>query len=347
MKEIFKASFMKCDFLFQVKVSMSHTSLARLVTWSAWKGARWWGRVAVDEGLRGRGLFSTQSIPLYDFVLVVPLSATFSFLNFQGDDSFLLRVTSEDFGQQLSWWPDLDWGTFSLVVWLTRAWLTNDPVASAYLGSLPRDDRSFPVLRSIARQAMTSPEYRSSTERIAAQLRMPAEVFDSNIEWMYTMVRSRSVPLWSRGGTGHPAFAETVYAREAKEGGDVACLVPFLDLVNHSQEPNSVIGIPEPSMVEYLRKERDVQASDLYVIQALRDISPGEEIVVDYNVNYGFDSDMFAAWFDTPLRAASVSKNMPLADLPRWRNTGTGLRRDSPKVVIDPEPTGLEDAGID
>eukprot|EP00760_Papus_ankaliazontas_P030018 PhM_4_TR4575/c0_g1_i1/m.16329 len=300
------------------------TSLSRspgvinCVTWSTAKGAKWWGRVGIHSGDRGRGLFCTQPIPQYDFALAVPLEATFSFLNFEKDTDFPLRVSPADFGETLPWWPDLDWGTFSLMMWMTAGYIKNDPRVAHYMAALPRPQQneqfssSFVVLNSIASQAMRSREYLEVSSPVAAQCRVPPEMFDFNLAWMYTMIRSRSVPLWSRHGGGHSYFSTTVYAEESSSspnsrgggggGGDVSCLVPMLDFVNHSHEPNATVGFPDEEMVSFLMKERGMTSPHMFVLQTQRDLAPGDELLVDYNINYGFDPEMFSVWFDTPLK---------------------------------------------
>eukprot|EP00759_Apiculatamorpha_spiralis_P041977 PhF_6_TR40363/c0_g1_i1/m.60068 len=285
-----------------------HSRLTRLVMWSSKEGARWWGKICIREGPRGRGLYSTQHIPTYDFALAVPVKSTFSFLNFETEENFPLRVLPSDYHLPLPWWPDLDWGTFSLMIWLTKNYILHDQSTAPYLMTLPRDEHAFPVLRSIAKQAIRSTEYRDSVKPVAAMCRVPEEVFDENVLWMYCMIRSRSIPLWSKQGQGHPYFEQTKYATVSQDHqdvgevvhGDVACMVPLLDMVNHSHQPNATIGIPDQQMMEYLSTEGEVESPHVFVLQAMREIKAGEELVVDWNTNYGFDKDVFNAWFDTP-----------------------------------------------
>ena len=57
---------------------------------------------------------------------------------------------------------------------------------------------------------------------------------------------------------------------------------------------------------------------------------------MDYNANYGFDSDMFAAWFDTPLRDPATPEAFP---------PPAAMRRGRRRRVRDPPTLPKETAG--
>ena len=304
-------------------------SIVDLIVWSRLSGITWWNKIGLNNGSRGRGLFATQSVQKNDIVLSVPLRSTFSFLNFELERTFPLKVTPQDYGLGLSWWPDLDWGTFTLIAWLTSKSLVENPNTQPYIAALPRfSDNSesasekpleqFAVLRSIARQSMRSREYVEITEQLVSQSVSNRRHFDSEFEWLYTMVRSRSIPVWTQQG-GHEAFRSTLYGKESAHSGDVCCLVPMLDMVNHSlNNPNVSIGFPGEEVTDYIMenapsRRKNVEVSESFclpnvsekafiLLTAKSDIQAGDEILMDYNQFYGFDSDIFSAWFNTPLK---------------------------------------------
>ena len=299
-----------------------------LLVWARTHGIRWWNRVCIKNGIRGRGLFATQTLLPQDVALAVPLSSSFSLLNFEQDGEFPLRVEPEDFDHTLAWWPDLEWGTFALIVWLTKAYIQRDSRCLSYLNVLPipatsggvltqksvRED--FPVLRSIARQAQSTAEYKDVIAPVAAQCRLPPEVFNDYLVWMYTMIRSRALPIWSRSGDGHPSFANTNYGRKrsvelcgtssdsntSESRGDAFAMFPLLDMMNHSENAcNMSIGFAGKEFTTHFTESDQEQSSDFVIAQATKEIAPGEELLVNYNENFGFDGDLFAAWFDIPL----------------------------------------------
>ena len=305
-------------------------SIVDLIVWSRLSGANWWNKVGISHGKNGRGLFATQSLQANDIVLSVPLRSTFSFLNFELEQAFPLKVSPRDYSTGLAWWPDLDWGTFALIAWLVCKSMLENPNTQPYIGALPRfneasgahqagDAEQFAVLRSIARQSMRSAEYTEVTKPLVSQTASKRRHFDAEFEWMYTMVRSRSIPIWTQQG-GHAAIRATPYGQntEAEGGsGDICCIVPMVDMINHSRKPNVTIGFPGEEVSEFIEanspsKRIDVEVSESFclpsvspkayiVVRTKDEIQAGEELLMDYNQFYGFDPDIFAAWFDIPL----------------------------------------------
>ena len=302
-----------------------------LIVWSRLSGITWWNKIAISNGVRGRGLFTTQSIAANDIVLSVPLRATFSFLNFEYERKFPIKVAPHDYGLSLSWWPDLDWGTFALIAWLTSKSLQRNPNTNPYIQALPRymdspqsdalenPNAPFGILRSIALQSMRSKEYVEATESLITYSNSHRAQFDQEFLWLYTMVRSRSIPLWSSQG-GHEAFRNTVYGKHSENSnGDMCCIVPMLDMINHaSADANVSIGFPGEEVSDLIiehsaSKPVEVDLSDDFclprispkafiVVRAVQDLPAGIELLMNYNAFYGFDEEIFSAWFDIPLR---------------------------------------------
>eukprot|EP00009_Paramoeba_aestuarina_P016313 CAMPEP_0201543328 /NCGR_PEP_ID=MMETSP0161_2-20130828/72539_1 /ASSEMBLY_ACC=CAM_ASM_000251 /TAXON_ID=180227 /ORGANISM="Neoparamoeba aestuarina, Strain SoJaBio B1-5/56/2" /LENGTH=127 /DNA_ID=CAMNT_0047951097 /DNA_START=595 /DNA_END=975 /DNA_ORIENTATION=- len=127
------------------------------------------------------------------------------------------------------------------------------------------------------------------------------------------MVRSRAMPLWSHQ-RGHQALRDTSYGKSFDEAsGDICCLVPVLDMINHSSENTNVaIGFPEKEVAKVLNgmsvsRSQSIAASEtsstprlspdaLIVVRAIAALKTGDELLMNYNNFYGFEDEIFSAW---------------------------------------------------
>lgn len=247
-----------------------------------------------------RGLVATANIPQYDFVSVVPVTAALSPLNVVQDSSFPLKISPQNFGNDLPWWPDMTWGSFAFVAMLTQCWITgNVKGIQSYLDVLPFES-SMPIGK-MADVAQKSPEYRAAVEPLVNASRSTDENFDHALRHIYCLFRRHGIPLWSASTGGHPYFGKNELL--APKQGDLIGLVPTIDFALHSAKPNSAVGFPDSDMRYWLAQEKGMQMDSEYIVlQATRDIRQGEVITMDRNQFFGFDEETFNAWFGYPYR---------------------------------------------
>lgn len=273
--------------------------LLDFVTWTVLKGCRLFQRVHVTS----LGLIATSTIPAYDFVAVVPTSATLSVLSLAEDQSFPLKVSPQNHSEPLAFWPDLTLGSFALVGYLARALHTGSPRGvSSYLRVLPLN-QDMPV-GSVVDAAQKSSGYRELIEPVQNACKAQQSDFDLAFRHAYCLFRQHAVPFWSYSegiGRGHPDFQLSPFV----EGGcgDIVGLIPVLDLASHSPEPNAAIGYPDADMLHWLVQEKKTCVPNnrgYFVLQAQRDIHEGEMITTDKNAYFNFDDATFEAWFGYP-----------------------------------------------
>ncbi|RNF08601.1 uncharacterized protein Tco025E_07130 [Trypanosoma conorhini] len=273
--------------------------LLDFVTWAVLKGCRLFQRVQITP----LGLVATSTIPAYDFVAVVPTSATLSLLNLAEDGSFPLKVSPQNHGEELAFWPDLTYGSFAFIGYLTKALRTGSPRGvRSYLDVLPFDPGM--AIGSVADAAQTTKGYSKMIEPLKNVCKSQDVEFNVTFRHAYCLFRRHAIPFWSNteaGSGGHPDFQHSPYAEESY--GDILGMVPVLDLALHSPEPNASIGYPDADMLQWLAQEKKagIQVDKGYfVMQAQRDIHKGEVITVNKNAYFNFDDATFKAWFGYP-----------------------------------------------
>jgi hypothetical protein len=252
--------------------------------------------------VRPAGLTAIEPIPANDFAVVVPCRATLSVLNVTDDPLSPVKAGPQNFGEELPWWPDLTWGSFAVIAHMARVMVTQQPKGVySFLDLLPFDP-GMPVGR-VADAAQKSRMYQQAVRPMQLACRVPEEEFDVALRHAYCLFRRHAVPFWTSSGGGHPHFASCELAAKCTSGkGEILGLIPVVNMAAHSSKPNAVIGSPDSDMLAYLAQTRDISDPNLFVLQAIADIRPGEEITVDKNSFYGFDEETFAAWFGFPFR---------------------------------------------
>ncbi|KEG13362.1 hypothetical protein DQ04_01051150 [Trypanosoma grayi] len=273
--------------------------LLDFVTWAVLKGCRLFQRVHITP----LGLMATSTIPAYDFVAVVPTSATLSVITVAEDQSFPLKVSPENHGDELAFWPDLTWGSFVLIGYLAKALRTGYPRGvRSYLDVLPFD-QGMPIGR-VADVAQKSHGYKELVAPLKNACKAQDADFNLAFRHAYCLFRRHAIPFWSNtevGSGGHPGFQRSPFAESGH--GDIIGMVPVLDLALHSPEPNAAIGYPDTDMLQWLAQEKKAgiqMEKGYFVMQALREIHEGETISVDKNAYFNFDDAMFKAWFGYP-----------------------------------------------
>ncbi|CBH14600.1 uncharacterized protein TEOVI_000057600 [Trypanosoma equiperdum] len=280
----------------KVRVARCDPQMLDFVTWAVLKGCRMFQRVHTTR----MGLVSTQAIQAYDFVAVVPTSATLSLLTVSNDLSFPLKVSPASHGNKLEFWDDLTLGSFSFVAYLAKALQTGQPRGiRSYLDVLPVD-HNMPIGR-VADAGQMTRGYREMAAPLRGASGSQATDFDGAFRHAYCLFRRHGIPFWSHtevGGTGHPEFQNSPFVESG--GGDIIGMVPVIDLASHSPNPNAAIGYPDDDMLQWLAQETRCSVAkdkNYFVMQALRDIQSGEMITVNKNAYFNFDDDAFYAWF--------------------------------------------------
>ncbi|RNE99392.1 hypothetical protein TraAM80_08213 [Trypanosoma rangeli] len=273
--------------------------LLDFVTWTVLKGCRLFQRVHITP----LGLVATSTIPAYDFVAVVPTSTTLSLLNLAEDASFPLKVSPQNHGEELAFWPDLTYGSFAFIGYLTKVLRSGSPRGErSYLDVLPFDPGM--AIGSVADAAQKTKDYSEMIEPLKRVCKSQDVEFNLAFRHAYCLFRRHAIPFWSNteaGGAGHPDFQHSPFAEIGH--GDILGMVPLLDLALHSPEPNASIGYPDADMLQWLAQEKKagIQVDKGYfVMQAQRDIHRGEVITVNKNAYFNFDDATFTAWFGYP-----------------------------------------------
>ena len=268
-------------------------TLVSLVTWAVSRGFRHFRRLHVTMD----GLYAQSKISQYDFVALMPAKSSISLHTVQAESGYPLTVSSSNFGDEVEWWSDMNWGMFTLAAYLAKEKLIGDSGVSAYLQIQCPTDSTTTVAQHCA-SVQRKDIYRTAVKPVLKGFpNIEAGAFDRAFLQSYCLLKTQGVPFWSQHGTGHPFFRECF---PGTANGDVVTLLPVLDLASHSSTPNATFGVPDDDMVQWLAGEHGVESSQLFVLQALRDIEPSELITVDKNANYGFDPDTFRAWFGFP-----------------------------------------------
>ncbi|KAG5466969.1 hypothetical protein LSCM1_01147 [Leishmania martiniquensis] len=278
-----------------IRIARCDPTLLDFVTWAVMKGCRLFQRI----GITPPGLVATERIPEFDFVAIVPVTATQSVLSIASDPDFPLRVSPEEHGESVPFWDDVTRGSFAFVGFLTKVLLTGHPRGlKSYLNVLPLDE-AMPISK-LADAAQATKGYKEWTAPLVAQCKVEESDFDVAFRRAYCLFRRHAIPFWSTNdasSAGHPYFEQSLFAQRGR--GELMGMVPVMDLALHSPKPNSMIGFPDEEMLRWLSQQKRVmpQEKGCFVLQALRDIEEGEVITVDKNVHFNFDDDAFKAWF--------------------------------------------------
>lgn len=282
-----------------------------LVTWGVLNGVRMFQRLQVTP----RGLQVLEPIPEYDFAVIVPTRVTFSALSLLDEPGFPLKLSPVQLGEPVPFWPDLSWGSFATICGMAKASVTENPRHfSVYLGTLPFDSE-MPIGK-VADASMRSKEFQEAVQPLvhSCQGRSETEVLAA-LRHSYCLFRRHAVPFWSgssaggAGGVGHPFFSNSKYI-QMNPNCEILGLVPLVDLAHHSSEPNAAIGFPDQDMLTWLGQEKGVRVQrdvGYFVLQAQRNILPGEFVSVDKNAFFNFDSDTFHAWFGFPYESSATA----------------------------------------
>ena len=251
--------------------------------------------------IRPTGLSALENIPAHDFAVVVPCKATISVLNVTDDPLSPIKAGPQNFGEELPWWPDLTWGSFTVIAQVARVILTQQPKGlHSYIDVLPFDP-GMPIGK-VADNAQKSRMYQQAVRPMQLACRAQDDHFNMALRHAYCLFRRHAVPFWTSAGGGHPFFStcELATSSSSTGKGEIIGFIPVVDMAAHSSKPNAVIGAPDAEMVAFLAQERGISDSNVFVLQATRDILAGEEITVDKNSFYNFDEETFAAWFGFP-----------------------------------------------
>jgi hypothetical protein len=187
---------------------------------------------------------------------------------------------------------------------MTQTLLKGSPRGlNSYLEVLPFD-QGIPIAR-VAEVAMKTKPFLTSVRPVIASCKVRDEEFLNSFKHAYCLFRRHGIPFWSAaaGGGCHPYFASSPFTQEG--AGDIIGMVPIADIAVHSCQPNAVIGFPDGEMVDWLVRSKGIMTakeSGVFVLQALRDIKPGELITVNKNAFYNFEEDVFKAWFGYPFK---------------------------------------------
>jgi hypothetical protein len=271
-------------------------AIVELVTWAVSRGTRMFQRVMVtDEAV----LVATLPIPKYDFAVVVPAAATLSLLNLPQDWPHALRVSPSTVGTPLDWWPDATLDALSMTALLARASIAKTPGVASYLQSLPASTTLPGALESAA-GAVGSKKYREAMRGVTASLQVDDATFDRAFLNAWIRYKQFALPMWTpaRPDYGPRLFAKSSLASGGSSSGPLLAMVPVVDLAVHSPTPNCAVGMPDEDMKMWLCQERSLPFEDDYVVlQAERDIAPGEAITVSRNAQLQLDAATFAALF--------------------------------------------------
>lgn len=246
-------------------------------------------------------LLARCDVEANDLVVLTPASCATCFVAFS-EAQFELKVSPENYGKRLAWWPELNWGTFCLCVFLAKTLVTSLPSGlSAHLNFLPTGVNDN--FEAYAQKVQQNPLYRNCVGPIAASCRISNDQFDHALRRAATIIRCHAVPIWSEDSGGHPWFAETSWAKGGK--GDVVALVPMVDLAAHASDPNCVIGHPDTAALSILATQCKLPCgpdAHYFALQATRPIKKGDRFTVNKNVPYGFDEKTFISWFGYPFK---------------------------------------------
>lgn len=196
--------------------------------------------VSVGVGARGRGLFATRKMKEDELLARVPLAHC------------LIHQRSENVQE------DQDWP-----FWLASRLLKESSETGLWAkyrenGFLPSDAEATATLPNAA---PTEWLQRFAHWPIVNKLRQHRE----QTQWLYAKV------------TGRPNAPSSLLCAQAlvlsrsfglSEGNELIGLVPFLDMLNHAERPNTKLHV-------------DVRREQVYAY-ALTDIEPGEELVIMY-----------------------------------------------------------------
>ncbi|KAG8343961.1 SET domain [Trypanosoma vivax] len=283
------------------RVAKCDPRLLDFVTWAVVRGSRLFHRVHVTT----HGLTATRKIHAYDFVAIVPTSATLSVLNVSEEPSFPLKVSPTNHGEVLHFWGDLSLGSFAFVGFLAKVLLSGQPQGlRGYLDVLPVD-LTTPMSR-VAEEGQRTDGYKKMVASLKHYCKVGDADFDAAFRYSYCLFRRHGIPFWSFSATGdceggHPDFRHSPFVKFGR--GDIIGLVPILDLASHSVDPNAAIGYPDSEMLQWLVQEKkaSIQSNKGYfVMQALRDIHEGERVTVNKNAYFNFDDEAFESWFGFP-----------------------------------------------
>jgi hypothetical protein len=265
------------------------------------------------------GLQAIERIPEFDFGCIVPTTATLSVINVMEEGGqFPLKCSPARASEILPWWSDLSWGSFCFVSYLARAMLTGNPRSvHMYLEVLPTYDVTMPMAL-VASASQKTREYQEVTKPLMQSCRVTSvEEFNAAFRQAYCLFRRHALPFWSGagGGFGHPHFASSTLVQQNPEC-DLLGLVPIIDLAAHHQDPNMMVGFPDPEMLAWLGQEKGVRVnkgSGYFVLQATRDVEAGEMLTVNKNAFFNFDEATFEAWFGIPFKTQASETAAPFA----------------------------------
>lgn len=281
--------------------------LIDMMTWAVAGGARTFRNVRLSDDAR---LVAAAHIKQYDFVIAVPTSLTFSMLNIAKASSWpqALRPSPRNYGSPVRWFPGVNWGMLAYTSFATFQALSGvDAGRSAQLTLIAEfcaEDDAF--LTRAALEATQTNHFAALAAPLIAQLRCDSTTFAEAFSLMYCGLRRTSLPLWTQSGGGSKAFAESPFVHGPH--GDVIGSVPLLDLARHSSNPSALAGAPEAEALEWLVVERGLERGEEYwVLQAARDLYPGDDITIDRNLAFGFGDQDFSAWFGRPWDDARVA----------------------------------------
>lgn len=308
--------------MLQHRVSRCDPYVLDFVTWSVISGCRLFGRVRVDPLA---GLVASDHIPEYDFVSLTPAEATQSVLTVIHDSKFPSMCNANTFADETPFGTHLNRGSFSFICYLAAALLTGRPTGlECYLRILPL---TADAPMELAARGMTkTPLFHSWTAPVREFLPPDhRKRFHDAFCYAFSLFHRHAIPLWSSTAPtpGMSFFSNSLLARpferrsrsvndggKAMASGDILGLAPLVDLAVHSPTPNAGIGFPDEEMLRWIQQERNVKklpTNGCIVLQALRDIYPGEVVTVDKNSLFHLDEQSFETWFGLPFNPPTES----------------------------------------
>lgn len=327
------------------RVSRCDPYVLDFVTWSVMKGCRLFGRVRVDRRV---GLIATDHIPEYDFVSLTPAEATQSVLTVIQDLKFPPLCNANTFDDKTPFGTHLNRGSFSFICYLAVALLTGRPDGlECYLRVLPVEKNA--PMELAAREITKMPAFSVWTAPLR-EVPGYSNRFHDAFCYAFSLFHRHAIPLWSSSAATHamPFFSSSPLARPFHKSdsggardleagsGEVMGLAPLVDLATHSPAPNAGIGYPDEEMLRWIQQERSIKkmpTKGCIVLQALRDIYPGDLVTVNKNSLFHLDEKAFESWFGIPFIP-------PGEPIPNGTEEQTNMDDCSANAFLD--PTALE-----
>lgn len=248
------------------------------------------GYVRVGKTPRGlRGLIAAKDIPKDDNVIIVPDHAILTCFESLRSTNFIKFVESQDVKVDFSYanLSNRVGGTFiydhhvmmALYIAHTLLAAENAEKFRPLVDYMPRGEGNFTDLQVLLDRAIDHSQlYNTVGMALASAHHVSPQDFRAVMIWAMCMVISRSIPVEHKDtikklAKDTPLEAE-IAARETGTTTNfhVSCVVPLIDMINHDENDNVAIAVPDV----------DMKHSRCVIARSLRPISKGEEITMKY-----------------------------------------------------------------